>query len=183
MSPRATRTVAPQWSPGTVAVVNHDSSSPTASIRPVVVYADGSALGNPGPTGWAWWVSPSCWASGGLGHGTNNIGELTAVVEILTSFPADTPLELRCDSRYAISCCTEWLAGWKRRGWVKADGKPVANREIIERLDGLLARRTATTRFVWVKAHAGEPGNEAVDTLARGAAERSGRGDHTTLRS
>lgn len=147
----------------------------------LVVYADGSALGNPGPCGWAWWVNSGCWAAGGFLHGTNNIGELTAVAEALDWAPIDRPLELRCDSRYVIDASTKWIVGWKRRGWIKADGKPVANREIMERIDSALSARTAPTRFTWVKGHSGEPGNEAVDLQARSAAERAAAG-HTATR-
>ena len=146
----------------------------------LVVYADGSALGNPGPAGWAFWVNKDYWAAGGFTHSTNNVGELTAIAEILEQLPTSTPLEIRCDSKYAISCSTEWLAGWKRRGWVKADGKPVANREILERIDAGLKARTAKARFTWVKGHSGEPGNEAVDEKARAAATRARSGSLAT---
>ena len=149
----------------------------------IVVYADGSALGNPGPAGWAWWVNEYCWAAGGFLHSTNNVGELTAIVEALEWCDPQTPLELRCDSKYAISCATEWLPGWKRRGWMKADGKPVANREIIERIDAALAARTAPTRFTWVKGHAGVAGNEAADALANAASSRARDGDTSTRRN
>lgn len=146
----------------------------------MVVYADGSALGNPGPAGWAFWVNSSYWAAGGFAHATNNIGELTAIAQLLNYIHPSIPLEIRCDSKYAISCSTQWLPGWKRRGWIKADGKPVANQEILQAIDAGLKARTAPVRFTWVKAHAGEPGNEAVDALAYAAAVRSRTGDTQT---
>ena len=87
----------------------------------ITAAADGSSLSNPGPAGWAWYVSDDCWAAGGWRHGTNNMGELMAVLDLLrqTRGLADD-LTVLCDSQYAIKCCTEWLPGWKRRGWKKA---------------------------------------------------------------
>ena len=146
-------------------------------VPELIVYADGSALGNPGPAGWAFWVNKSYWAAGGFTHSTNNVGELTAIAELLRYIHPSIPLEIRCDSKYAISCSSEWLTGWKRRGWVKADGKPVANREILESIDSALSKRQAPVRFTWVKGHSGEPGNDAADELARAAATRAKRGD------
>ncbi len=100
---------------------------------------------------------------------TNNIGELTAVLQLLRA-TKDTgePLHILCDSQYAIKACTEWLAGWKRKGWRKADGKPVLNVEIIKELDAELQGRKVT--FEWVRGHVGHEMNEAADVRARGAA-------------
>lgn len=135
----------------------------------IIAAADGSALGNPGPAGWAWYVDDERWAAGGWPHGTNNIGELTAVLEFLRATENETePVHILCDSQYAIKACTEWLAGWKRKGWRKADGKPVMNVEIIKALDEALQGRKVT--FEWVKGHANHPMNEAADERARGAA-------------
>jgi ribonuclease HI len=147
--------------------------------RTVIVYCDGSALGNPGPAGWAWWVNDSWWASGGFTLATNNIGELHAVADMLTTMPVDLPLEIRCDSRYVLDAITTWMPGWKRRGWTKADGGPVKNLELMQRLDTLVAARRAETTWVWVKGHSGETGNEQVDMLARDAAGRARSGDTT----
>lgn len=135
----------------------------------IIAAADGSSLGNPGPTGWAWYVDRGCWAAGGAASGTNNIGELTAVAELLeATAAAGEPLRILCDSQYVINSVTKWMPGWKRRGWRKADGKPVQNRELLERIDAGLAGREVD--FEWVRGHAGHELNEAADERARAAA-------------
>ncbi|GAA1476805.1 ribonuclease HI family protein [Nocardioides aestuarii] len=134
----------------------------------LVAAADGSALGNPGPAGWAWYVDDDRWASGGWPHGTNNMGELTAVLDLLQqTADLDDDLVVYCDSTYAINAITKWMAGWKRKGWKKGDGKPVANVEIMKALDA--AMRPNVT-FRWVKGHAGHELNEKADELANAAA-------------
>ena len=132
--------------------------------------ADGSALGNPGPAGWAWYVDENCWAAGGWSESTNNRGELMAVVEFLERTAGITNLTIHflCDSQYVINSVTKWMPGWKRRGWRKADGKAVLNDDLMKRLDQGLAGRAVD--FHWVKGHAGHTLNEKVDQLARGAA-------------
>lgn len=135
----------------------------------LIAAADGSALGNPGPTGWAWYVDDDCWASGGWAHGTNNMGELTAVLDLLQQTAGvEDDLHVFCDSTYAINAITKWMAGWKRRGWRKGDGKPVANVEIMKALDQAMQGRRV--RFEWVKGHAGHVLNERADELANAAA-------------
>ena len=135
----------------------------------ITAAADGSSLSNPGPAGWAWYVDESCWAAGGWQHGTNNMGELMAVLDILRQTrESDESLKLLCDSQYAINVCSKWISGWKRRGWKKADGKPILNLELIQELDRELAGRDIT--FEWVKGHAGHDLNEAADQRARAAA-------------
>jgi ribonuclease HI len=135
----------------------------------IIAAADGSALGNPGPAGWAWYVDDACWAAGGWAHGTNNKAELTAVLDLLQQtahLPDD--LLVYCDSTYVINSITKWMAGWKRRGWKKGDGKAVLNVEIMKALDEAMSGRSV--RFAWVKGHSGHPLNEAADRLANGAA-------------
>ena len=138
----------------------------------LVAAADGSALGNPGPAGWAWYVDDGCWAAGGWPHGTNNMGELMAVIDLLEQTAAaglaGEPLKVLCDSQYVINTVTKWIPGWKRRGWRKADGKPVLNLDLVQRLDELVAGRDVA--FEWVKGHAGHELNEAADLRARAAA-------------
>jgi ribonuclease HI len=135
----------------------------------LIAAADGSALGNPGPSGWAWYVDDDCWASGGWAHGTNNMGELTAVLDLLQQTAGvDEELHVFCDSTYAINAITKWMAGWKRRGWKKGDGKPVANVEIMKALDEAMQGRRVV--FEWVKGHAGHVLNEKADELANAAA-------------
>lgn len=135
----------------------------------IIAAADGSALGNPGPAGWAWYVDDGCWASGGWPHGTNNMGELMAVLDLLQQTAhLDEPLRVYCDSTYVINTVTKWMAGWKRRGWRKGDGKPVMNVELVKALDAAMQGRDVD--FVWVKGHAGHELNEAADKLANAAA-------------
>ncbi|MDQ0679958.1 ribonuclease HI [Arthrobacter pascens] len=136
----------------------------------ITAAADGSALGNPGPAGWAWYVNDECWRAGGWPHGTNNQGELMAVLDLFraTAHVPDQDLRILCDSQYVINSITKWMPGWKRKGWRKADGKPVLNVELLKELDRELAGRKYS--FEWVKGHAGHPLNEAADERARAAA-------------
>ncbi|GAA1792496.1 RNase H family protein [Agromyces lapidis] len=141
----------------------------------IIAAADGSALGNPGPAGWAWYVDDRTWAAGGWKHATNNQGELKAVLELFRATAhLDDELLVQCDSQYVINSVTKWMPGWKRKGWRKADGKPVMNVELLQELDEALAGRRY--RFEWVKGHVGHPLNEAADSRARAVAEayRSG---------
>jgi len=137
----------------------------------ITAAADGSALGNPGPNGWAWYINDDNWAAGGSPHGTNNQGELQAVLELLraTAGATEEPLLIMCDSKYVIDSITKWMPGWKRRGWRKADGAPVLNRDLMESLDEAMQGRTVT--FEWVKGHAGHELNEAADVRANAAAK------------
>jgi ribonuclease HI len=137
--------------------------------------ADGSALGNPGPAGWAWYVDDSSWAAGGWKHATNNQGELMAVLQFFRATAhLDDDLLILCDSQYVINCITKWMPGWKKKGWRKADGKPVMNVELLKEIDDALVGRTY--RFEWVKGHANHPLNEAADARARAASEAFLRG-------
>ncbi|MCU1408823.1 MAG: ribonuclease [Microbacteriaceae bacterium] len=136
----------------------------------IIAAADGSALGNPGPAGWAWYVNDSCWAAGGWPHATNNQGELKAVLELFTATAhLDDDLLVLCDSQYVINSVTKWMPGWKKKGWRKGDGKPVMNVELLKEIDAALIGRRY--RFEWVKGHANHPLNEAADARARAAAE------------
>ncbi|AAT89317.1 DUF4440 domain-containing protein [Leifsonia xyli subsp. xyli] len=142
----------------------------------IVAAADGSALGNPGPSGWAWYVDDERWSAGGWPHGTNNMGELMAVIDLLESTAhQDDDLRILCDSQYVINSVTKWMPGWKRKGWRKSNGSPVLNRELLERLDRGLQGRSYT--FEWVKGHAGHDLNEAADARARAAATAYQKGD------
>lgn len=141
----------------------------------ITAAADGSALGNPGPAGWAWYIDDSQWRAGGWPRATNNQGELMAVLDLLRETAhAGEPLHILCDSQYVINSVTQWMPGWKRRGWRKADGKPVLNRELLEQLDQAMQGREV--RFEWVRGHTGHPLNEAADQRARAAAEAFQRG-------
>lgn len=131
--------------------------------------ADGSALGNPGPAGWAWYIDDSNWRAGGWPHGTNNMGELQAVLDLLESTAElGEPLRVLCDSQYVINSITKWMKGWKRKGWKKGDGKPVLNIDLMKALDAAMEGRDVT--FEWVKGHSGHELNEAADVRANAAA-------------
>lgn len=139
----------------------------------ITAAVDGSSLGNPGPAGWAWVVSDEVWAAGGFERATNNIGELTALLKLLEHTReagfADEPLKVYADSQYVINAVTKWMAGWKRRGWKKADGKPVANKDLMVALDREMEGRTVDLE--WVRGHAGHDLNEAADMRAFAAAQ------------
>ena len=136
----------------------------------ITAAADGSALGNPGPNGWAWYIDDENWAADGSPHGTNNQGELQAVLELLRATAgANESLLIMCDSKYVIDSITKWMPGWKRRGWRKADGGPVLNRDLMEALDEAMQDRDV--KFAWVKGHAGHDLNEAADERANAAAK------------
>lgn len=136
----------------------------------ITAAADGSALGNPGPAGWAWYVDDEHWAAGGWKHATNNMAELKAVLELFRATAhLDDDLLVLCDSQYVINTVTKWMRGWKAKGWRKSDGKPVMNLEIIQELDAAMAGRRY--RFEWVRGHAGHPLNEAADLRARSVSE------------
>lgn len=139
----------------------------------ITAAADGSSLGNPGPSGWAWVISEDCWDAGGWAEGTNNLGELTAILQLLVATReaglADEPLHIQADSQYAINVVSKWMAGWKKRGWTKADKQPIKNLEVIQKIDQEIQGRQVT--FEWVKGHAGHPLNERADDRARECAQ------------
>ncbi|MEZ0064581.1 ribonuclease HI [Streptacidiphilus sp. MAP12-20] len=141
----------------------------------IIAACDGAAKGNPGPAGWAYVIAdssgvPQRWRAGALGHSTNNIGELTALEQLLADTDTSAPLEVRLDSTYTRDAVTKWIANWKRNGWRKADGKPVLNQELIQHIDELLTDREVT--FVYVPAHQvdGDPLNAIADKAASDAA-------------
>ena len=147
----------------------------------ITVSTDGSALGNPnGPMGWAWADhahntghqpghdhDDRGYDAGGATNGTNQIGELCAVLEALRAHPGPRPLLIETDSQYAINCSTTWIRGWKKNGWKNSQKKPVKNVELIKAIDAEISRREGPVHFKWVKGHAGNAGNELVDELAR----------------
>lgn len=140
---------------------------------PVVAATDGSAIRNPGPAAWCWYVGPDCWAAGTFAHSTNNIAELTAVQELLRAVPRDVELEIRCDSAYTINAVTVWRFAWARKGWRTSSGSPVANADLIRSIAEHLTGRPAAVRFAKVRAHqstGGDALNEAADVRANSAA-------------
>ena len=134
----------------------------------VVIYTDGACSGNPGPGGWgAILISGGrekelC---GGEAATTNNRMELMAAIEALIALKRPCRVELHTDSQYVRTGITEWLPGWKARGWRTAAKAPVKNDDLWKRLDA--ARQRHEVDWRWVKGHAGNELNERADTLAR----------------
>ncbi|MFF1450478.1 ribonuclease H [Streptomyces sp. NPDC058274] len=144
-------------------------------LERVVAACDGASKGNPGPAGWAWVVAdgtetPTRWEAGPLGTATNNVAELTALERLLTAVDPDVPLEIRMDSQYAMKAVTTWLPGWKRKGWKTAAGKPVANQELVVRIDELLDGRSVEFRYVPAHQVDGDRLNDFADRAASQAA-------------
>lgn len=141
----------------------------------IIAACDGAAKGNPGPAGWAWVIAdaegrPERWEAGPLGRATNNVGELTALRRLLESVAPGTSLEVRMDSQYAMKAVTQWLPNWKRNGWRTAAGKPVANQELVQDIDALLAARDVEFRYVPAHRVGGDPLNAIADQAASDAA-------------
>lgn len=141
----------------------------------IIAACDGASKGNPGPAAWAWVAAdaqgdPVRWEAGPLGTATNNVAELTALAELLESTDPAVRIEVRMDSQYAMNAVTKWLPGWKRNGWKTSGGKPVANRELVTRIDALLADRSVTFRYVPAHQVNGDPLNALADQAASEAA-------------
>ena len=142
----------------------------------VVIYTDGACKGNPGPGGWgallrAGAAERELW--GGEPHTTNNRMELLAVIHGLSALTRPCAVTVYTDSEYVKNGITTWIHGWKKRGWLTADRKPVKNQDLWQRLDQLAGQHRVD--WQWVKGHAGDPGNERADALAnRGIGSSSG---------
>lgn len=135
--------------------------------------------GEKSPTGWAWFAEDGRFAYAGVEDGTNNVGELLAILNVLAEFP-DTPLVIQADSAYAIGCASIWAEGWSRKGWINSKKEVVANLEIVKSIFALMQARKrdgVPVRFQKVKAHLADttiwPLNAAVDELAGLASERA----------
>jgi len=135
----------------------------------VVIYTDGACSGNPGPGGWGAILRFGQYEkelSGGEGETTNNRMELTAAIKALNTLTRPCAVDLYTDSTYVRNGISEWMKGWKARGWKTADKKPVKNADLWQELDEARDRHDVT--WHWVKGHAGHPDNERADELARG---------------
>ncbi len=133
----------------------------------VEIYTDGACKGNPGPGGWgALLIAGSLEKElcGGAPETTNNRMELTAVIRALQALKRRSRVRVHTDSQYVQKGVTEWLAGWKARGWRTASRQPVRNLDLWQELEPLLAEHDLS--WHWVRGHAGNPGNERADELA-----------------
>ncbi len=140
----------------------------------VVIYTDGACSGNPGPGGWGAVMMSGAherdlW--GGEPLTTNNRMELFAAIAALEALKRPCRVELHTDSQYLRQGITEWISGWKARGWRTAAKAPVKNEDLWRRLDVARARHEVSWR--WVKGHAGHPLNERADELARRGCEEA----------
>ncbi len=144
------------------------TETPALTEIPVVqVFTDGACSGNPGPGGWGALIrfgKIEKELSGGAKNTTNNRMEHTAAIEALKALTKPCKVKLHTDSQYVIKGITEWMPGWKRKGWKNSQGKPVENRELWEQLDA--ATKPHKIDWIWVKGHAGHAENERVDKLA-----------------
>jgi len=149
----------------------------TETMRDVVIHTDGACKGNPGTGGWGALLVSGAHAKelfGGEAHTTNNRMEMMAVIEALGALKGPCRVVLYTDSSYVQKGITEWISGWKARGWRTADKKPVKNEDLWRLLDAAAARHRVEWR--WVKGHAGDPGNERADALANRGVESVRRG-------
>jgi ribonuclease HI len=138
-------------------------------VNEVVIYTDGACKGNPGPGGWGVVLQSGATVKelyGGERDTTNNRMELMAVIQALQALKRPCAVTLFIDSLYVLKGMTEWLAGWKAKGWRTADKKPVKNVELWQQLDELVSGRGHVIDWRWVRGHNGDPGNERADQLA-----------------
>ena len=142
----------------------------------VIIYTDGACKGNPGPGGWGALLSQGNLEKeifGGELGTTNNRMELSAVIEALNALKRPCNVTLYLDSEYVRKGITEWIHGWKARGWKTAAKAPVKNVDLWQRLDAVVASSGHTIDWRWVKGHAGDPGNERADALANKGVEKA----------
>ncbi|WP_432731504.1 ribonuclease HI [Variovorax sp. W6] len=145
-------------------------------MNEVVIYTDGACKGNPGPGGWGAWLKSGASEKdlfGGELNTTNNRMELTAVIEGLAALKRPCKVLLYLDSQYVRKGITEWIRGWKAKGWVTASKEPVKNVELWKRLDKLVNEGGHQIEWRWVKGHSGDPGNERADMLANKGVDKA----------
>ncbi len=143
------------------------------TAKPVTLYTDGACRGNPGPGGWGallMFGNHEKELSGGEAATTNNRMEMMAAIEGLRQLKEPCAVTLYTDSKYVLQGFTEWLPGWKAKGWKTADKKPVKNVDLWQALEEAAAKHRI--RWHWVKGHNGDPHNERVDALAVAAAKQ-----------
>lgn len=138
-------------------------------MNTITIYTDGACKGNPGPGGWGALLMGGDTEKelmGGELATTNNRMELTAVIEALNALKRPCKVILYLDSEYVRKGITEWIHGWKARGWKTAAKQPVKNVDLWQKLDAVVAGAGHQIDWRWVKGHAGDPGNERADALA-----------------
>ncbi|MBS0308431.1 MAG: ribonuclease HI [Proteobacteria bacterium] len=138
----------------------------------VEIFTDGACKGNPGPGGWGAWLIAGDKEKelfGGELNTTNNRMELQAVIEALTALKRPCDIVLHTDSQYVQKGISEWIQGWKARGWKTAAKAPVKNVDLWQALDAAQTRHKIEWR--WIKGHAGHAGNERADALANRGVE------------
>jgi ribonuclease HI len=136
-------------------------------VKIITIYTDGACKGNPGPGGWGvllQYNGRQKTLHGGEPLTTNNRMEMMAAISALETLREACEITLFTDSKYVLQGLTEWLPGWKARGWKTASKQPVKNQDLWERLDAAVQRHKIDWK--WVKGHAGDPGNEMADQLA-----------------
>lgn len=134
----------------------------------IIIYTDGACSGNPGPGGWGVRIEKQHKITelyGGTDETTNNRMELTATIEAVNATPAEQKLIIYTDSQYVRNGITQWLEGWKRKGWRTSNNKRVKNQDLWKALDEATKQRDI--KWQWVRSHDGNPGNERADELAR----------------
>jgi ribonuclease HI len=148
-------------------------------LNKIVIYTDGACKGNPGPGGWGALLRAADGAEkelcGGEPETTNNRMEMMAVIEALSALKRPCHVILFVDSQYVLKGMTEWLHGWKAKGWRTAAKQPVKNVDLWQRLDALVHQSEHRIEWQWVKGHAGDPGNERADALANRGVEQLSR--------
>ena len=148
-------------------------------MNPVTIYTDGACKGNPGPGGWGVLLKAGGTEKelfGGELATTNNRMELMAVIQALSALKRPCEVTLFLDSQYVLKGITEWLPGWKAKGWRTASKQPVKNVELWQQLDALVQQGGHQIDWRWVRGHNGDPGNERADALAnRGVDMAQGR--------
>jgi len=142
----------------------------------VTIYTDGACSGNPGPGGWGALMQFGAnerELKGGEPQTTNNRMELFAAIAALEALKRPCTVNLHTDSTYLRDGITKWIINWKRNGWTTAAKAPVKNVDLWQRLEAAIQRHEIA--WHWVKGHAGDPGNEAADALARQGLDAYGR--------
>jgi ribonuclease HI len=149
-------------------------------LNRVEIYTDGACKGNPGPGGWGVLLKSGSTEKelfGGELVTTNNRMELTAVIMALEALKRPCHVILHADSQYVLKGMTEWLAGWKAKGWKTAAKQPVKNIDLWQKLDTLVATTEHKIDWRWVRGHNGDPGNERADELANRGVEQALAGE------